>query len=93
MRLEGRRPSAHLAGVSTALKIPPRMTVAEFLTWEPPDHWHGLWQLRDGEPEMMGASLRRSWLDPVTLVTAYRCASRCMWRPLPDCHRSWCCSR
>ena len=33
MRLEGRRPSAHLAGVSTALKIPPRMTVAEFLTW------------------------------------------------------------
>jgi len=53
MRLEGRRPSAHLAGVSTALKIPPRMTVAEFLTWEPPDHWHGLWQLRDGEPEMM----------------------------------------
>jgi Uma2 family endonuclease len=53
MRLEGRRLSAHLAGVSTALKIPPRMTVAEFLTWEPPDHWHGLWQLRDGEPEMM----------------------------------------
>jgi Uma2 family endonuclease len=53
MRLEGRRLSAHLAAVSTALKIPPRMTVAEFLTWEPPDHWHGLWQLRDGEPEMM----------------------------------------
>ena len=53
MRLEGRRLSAHLAGVSTALKIPPRMTVAEFLTWEPPDHWHGLWQLRVAEPEMM----------------------------------------
>ena len=53
MRLEGRRLSAHLASVSTALKIPPRMTVAEFLTWEPPHHWHGLWQLRDGEPEMM----------------------------------------
>ena len=56
MRLEGRRLSAHLAGVSTALKIPPRMTVAGFLTWEPPDHWHGLWQLRDGEPEMMATA-------------------------------------
>src|SRR5690348_5111692 len=53
LRLEGRRLSAHLAGVSTALKIPPRMTVAEFLTWEPPDHWQGLWQLRVAEPEMM----------------------------------------
>jgi adenylate cyclase len=28
---------AHLAGVSTALSIPTRMTVTEFLAWEPPD--------------------------------------------------------
>lgn len=37
-----------------ALKLPPHMTVAEFLAWEQPDNgWRGQWQLRDGEPEMM----------------------------------------
>ncbi len=30
-----------------------RMTVAEFLDWEPPDRTGARWQLRDGEPEMM----------------------------------------
>ena len=29
------------------------MTVAEFLEWEPDDRSGALWQLRDGEPEMM----------------------------------------
>ncbi|HEX4171009.1 MAG TPA: Uma2 family endonuclease [Acetobacteraceae bacterium] len=52
-RLEALRSNAQLADMSTALKIPPRMTVVEFLDWEPPEHWNGLWQLRDGEPEMM----------------------------------------
>lgn len=37
-----------------ALKLPPRrMTVAEFLSWDPEDGTGALWQLRDGEPEMM----------------------------------------
>jgi hypothetical protein len=36
-----------------ALKIPPHMTVAEFLGWEPDDRSGRLWQLRDGESEMM----------------------------------------
>lgn len=40
--------------MSTALKMPwHRMTVAEFLDWEPDDSTGALWQLRDGEPEMM----------------------------------------
>jgi Uma2 family endonuclease len=35
-----------------AMKLPPHaMTVAEFLEWNPDDG--GVWQLRDGEPEMM----------------------------------------
>lgn len=35
------------------------MTVAEFLDWDPGDGNNGLWQLRDGELEMMApASLR-----------------------------------
>lgn len=29
------------------------MTVAEFLAWDPEDGTGALWQLRDGEPEMM----------------------------------------
>lgn len=29
------------------------MTVAEFLSWDPEDGTGALWQLRDGEPEMM----------------------------------------
>jgi Uma2 family endonuclease len=29
------------------------MTVAEFLDWDSGDHSGALWQLRDGEPEMM----------------------------------------
>jgi Uma2 family endonuclease len=45
--------SAHLPLMSTALKMPPRMSVAEFLEWEPDDRSGALWQLRDGEPEMM----------------------------------------
>src|SRR5271165_7214026 len=37
-----------------ALRKPPRhMTVAEFLDWDSGDRTGALWQLRDGEPEMM----------------------------------------
>lgn len=40
--------------MSSALKRPPaRMTVAEFLKWDSGDHSGAIWQLRDGEPEMM----------------------------------------
>ena len=40
--------------MSTALRLPPRhMTVAEFLDWDSGDRSGALWQLRDGEPEMM----------------------------------------
>ena len=45
--------------MSTALKIPQRMTVAEFLSWEPPYGWNGRWQLRDAEPEMMAPASDR----------------------------------
>jgi Uma2 family endonuclease len=37
--------------MSTALKIPIRMTVAEFLAWDAPANQ--LWQLVDGEPQAM----------------------------------------
>ena len=40
--------------MASALKLPPRrMTVAEFLEWDPEDGSGARWQLRDGEPEMM----------------------------------------
>lgn len=40
--------------MSNALKLPlHRMTVAEFLDWDSGDRTGALWQLRDGEPEMM----------------------------------------
>lgn len=40
--------------MSGSRKPPPRrMTVAEFLAWNPEDGTGALWQLRDGEPEMM----------------------------------------
>lgn len=43
-----------------ALKLPPRhMTVAEFLDWDPEDGTGALWQLRDGEPEMMAPATDR----------------------------------
>jgi Uma2 family endonuclease len=45
--------------MSTALKMPPHMTVAEFLDWEPDDTSGALWQLRDGEPEMMAPASDR----------------------------------
>jgi Uma2 family endonuclease len=51
--------SEHLPQVSTALRMPPRMTVAEFLEWEPDDRSGALWQLRDGEPEMMAPASDR----------------------------------
>ena len=35
------------------------MTVAEFLNWEPDDSSGRLWQLRDGEPEMMAPASDR----------------------------------
>ena len=43
-----------------ALKLPPRrMTVAEFLEWDPEDGSGARWQLRDGEPEMMAPATDR----------------------------------
>jgi Uma2 family endonuclease len=40
--------------MSFALKLPShRMTVTEFLDWDSGDQTGALWQLRDGEPEMM----------------------------------------
>jgi Uma2 family endonuclease len=40
--------------MATTLKMPSRhMTVAEFLDWDAGDRTGALWQLRDGEPEMM----------------------------------------
>ena len=40
--------------MSNALRMPlRRMTVAEFLEWDSGDRTGALWQLRDGEPEMM----------------------------------------
>lgn len=39
--------------------LPPRMAVAEFLEWEPDDRSGALWQLRDGEPEMMAPASDR----------------------------------
>lgn len=39
--------------MSAALKPPAHMTVAEFLAWDPEDGTGALWQLRNGEPEMM----------------------------------------
>lgn len=45
--------------MSSALKLPPRMTVAEFLEWEPAERSGALWQLRDGEPEMMAPASDR----------------------------------
>jgi len=35
------------------------MTVAEFLEWEPDDRSGALWQLLDGEPEMMAPASDR----------------------------------
>ena len=40
-----------MSAASKPLERP--MTVAEFLDWSPEDGTGALWQLRDGEPEMM----------------------------------------
>ena len=46
--------------MSSALKLPlRRMTVAEFLDWDSGDQSGALWQLRDGEPEMMAPASDR----------------------------------
>jgi Uma2 family endonuclease len=42
--------------MTAALKIPVRMTVAEFLAWNPPGE--ELWQLVDGEPQAMAPASR-----------------------------------
>jgi Uma2 family endonuclease len=60
--------------MATALKLPPCMTVTEFLAWEPDDRTGVLWQLRDGEPEMMAPASDRhgSIQSEVTyLITAH----------------------
>jgi Uma2 family endonuclease len=46
--------SEHVWAMVAALKMPSRhMTVAEFLDWDSGDRSGALWQLRDGEPELM----------------------------------------
>ena len=57
--LEASDGSAHLVAMSIALKVPPHMTLDEFLQWEPDDRSGALWQLRDGEPEMMAPASDR----------------------------------
>src|SRR5579872_1776132 len=42
--------------MQAAPKLPVRMSVAEFLAWNPPDS--GLWQLVDGVPEAMAPANR-----------------------------------
>jgi Uma2 family endonuclease len=41
--------------MAVALKVPTHMTVAEFLDWSSGDSSGTLWQLRDGEPEMVAS--------------------------------------
>jgi Uma2 family endonuclease len=51
---------AHRRVMSSALKLPlQRMTVVEFLDWDSGDTSGALWQLRDGEPEMMAPASDR----------------------------------
>jgi Uma2 family endonuclease len=72
--LEDQAPASHVSLVSSALKFPPRMTVAEFLAWEPDDRSGAVWQLRDGEPEMMApASDRHGSIqsEAAYLITAH----------------------
>jgi Uma2 family endonuclease len=46
--------------MSSALKMPSRhMSLAEFLDWNPDEGSGALWQLRDGEPEMMAPASDR----------------------------------
>lgn len=46
--------SSYVALMAVALQLPPHaMTVSEFLEWNPEDGRAGVWQLRDGEPELM----------------------------------------
>jgi Uma2 family endonuclease len=59
-RLAGRLRVRYGRQMVAALKLPPRrMTVAEFLAWDPDDGSAALWQLRDGEPEMMAPASER----------------------------------
>jgi Uma2 family endonuclease len=58
-RLKPATPARIFSLMSTALKLPPRMTVEQFLEWEPDDRSGALWQLRDGEPEMMAPASDR----------------------------------
>ena len=51
--------------MTAVLKIPARMTIAEFLAWNPPAG--RLWQLVDGELQAM-APASRALADPVLLV-------------------------
>ena len=61
-------PSEHLYVMSAARKMPPLMTVAEFLAWKPEDKPGAIWQLRDGEPEMMAPASDRHGAIQARLV-------------------------
>ena len=66
-----------------ALKLPPRrMTVDEFLSWDPEDGTGALWQLRDGEPEMMAPATDahgsiQSELSFLVIAHLRACGGRC----------------
>jgi Uma2 family endonuclease len=65
--------------MSAALKPPPRhMTVAEFLAWDPDDGTGALWQLRDGEPEMMapGGDAHGSIQTEIVRLLENHCVAR-----------------
>jgi Uma2 family endonuclease len=76
-------PNAHLPAMFAALKMPPHMTLAEFLGWEPPDDSGVLWQLHDGEPELLVlASDRHGSIQTelACLITAHIRATGCPCR-------------
>ncbi len=54
--------------MSSALKTPPLMTVAEFLAWDAPGPYH--WQLVDGEPVAMAPPSRTHGAIQSELITA-----------------------
>ena len=69
--------------------MPPHMTVAEFLDWEPDDRSGRLWQLRDGEPEMMApASDRHGSIQTRAGLSGHHPPASHAARPMPHRHRT-----
>ncbi|MBV8457527.1 MAG: Uma2 family endonuclease [Acetobacteraceae bacterium] len=65
--------------MSAVLRLPPRrMTVTEFLAWDPDDGTGAVWQLRDGEPEMMapGGDAHGSIQTEIVRLLENHCVAR-----------------